>query len=138
MVRRFGAAYTVLWGTIIDVIGMSIFLYSTDSWQLAMTGLFLASVGGALWATTILGLLSKEVPAQHQGAALGIANGAGLVGRVNGPWIAGLIADRVGPRAPFILIFVCVCLALLRGIHIARKAKAGKAIANNDPPKTTR
>ena len=73
------------------------------------------ALGGALWATTILGLLSREIDPQDQGLALGIANGAALFGRVAGPAVAGWLAGNIDPALPFAAMLGCVLLAVARG-----------------------
>jgi len=120
MLKRIGQEKTVLTGTLIDALGLSIFLLLQSSPLLALTGLLISSTGGALWATTILGLLSRDIAPEDQGLALGIANGAALFGRVMGPVFAGYLAATVAPGAPFVIILVCVGLATVRGITLVR------------------
>ena len=92
MLKRIGQEKTVLTGTLIDACGLLIFLFFQHAPVIALGGLLVSSLGGALWATTILGLLSKEIDPRDQGLALGVANGAALFGRVVGPAFAGYIA----------------------------------------------
>lgn len=120
MVKRIGSAHTVLSGAIVDLTGLVIFLSLSGNWPMALTGLFISALGGGLWSTTILSLLSREIPEQHQGAALGIANGAGLVGRVTGPVVAGSLASAISPRSPFLLLLICITAVILRGLHYVR------------------
>ena len=122
MLKRIGQEKTVLTGTIIDVLGLSIFLLLQSSPLLALTGLLISSTGGALWATTILGLLSRDIAAEDQGMALGIANGAALLGRVVGPVFAGYLAVSIAPGAPFAIILICVIMAAARGAVLVRHA----------------
>jgi DHA1 family tetracycline resistance protein-like MFS transporter len=108
LLRRMPAEHVVLGGAVLDLAGMTLFLFGAEHWTLAITALFISSFGGGLWGTTIVGLLSKNAPRQHQGLLLGIANGIGLVGRVAGPPAAGLMAEHLGPRAPFLAIVICL------------------------------
>lgn len=121
LIHRVGQEKTVLAGTLIDAVGLCLFLTNQHSPALALTGLFVSSLGGALWATTILGLISRDIDARHQGLALGIANGAALLGRVVGPALAGSLAVNVSPGAPFALILGCVILAIGRALTLARR-----------------
>ena len=121
LLHRVGQEKTVLAGTLIDAIGLTLFLTNQHSPVLALTGLFISSLGGALWATTILGLISRDIDASHQGLALGIANGAALLGRVAGPALAGSLAVNISPGAPFGLILGCVALAIGRALTLARR-----------------
>ena len=122
MVKRFGQERTVLTGTVIDATGLCLFLAFQANPVVALAGLFVASLGGSLWATTILGLLSRRIDAQDQGVALGVANGASLFGRVLGRAFAGYLAGSIDPGAPFLVVLGCVAVAILRGAMLVRKA----------------
>jgi MFS family permease len=54
---------------------------------------------------------------------MGIINGAGLIGRVGGPPLAGLMAEALGPRAPFAGILAGLVLILLVTLRIARRRR---------------
>lgn len=120
MLKRLGQERTVLAGTLIDVTGLATFLLFQATPVVALGGLALSSLGGALWATTILGLMSRDIDPRDQGLALGVANGAALLGRVIGPAFAGWLAIAVSPGAPFAAILICVSVAVLRGITLVR------------------
>jgi len=120
MLKRLGQEKTVLTGTLIDVLGLSLFLTFQAMPVIALTGLMISSAGGALWATTILGLLSRDINPRDQGLALGVANGAALFGRVMGPVLAGYLAASIAPAAPFFVILMCISLAVIRGISLVR------------------
>ncbi len=119
--KRLGLEKTVLTGTLIDATGLTLFLFFQESTGLALAGLFVSSMGGAFWGTTILTLLSREIDERDQGVALGVANGATLLGRVLGPAFAGWLAANVLPGAPFVLILSCVSLAILRAVLLVRR-----------------
>lgn len=123
MVHRIGQEKTVLTGGIIDAIGLSLFLYFQQAPVMAMTGLLISSLGGALWATTMLSLLSRDIDARDQGLALGVANGASLLGRVAGPALAGYLASTIDAGAPFVLILGCVLVTIMRGVSLTRRAR---------------
>ena len=119
--RRLGLEKTVLAGTIIDALGLTMFLVLQGSTPLALAALFISSLGGAFWGTTILTLLSREIDERDQGLALGVANGATLFGRVLGPALAGWLAANVAAGGPFALILFCVSLAILRAVLLVRE-----------------
>jgi MFS family permease len=123
MIRLFGQEKTVLAGALIDAAGLVIFLLFQESPLFALCGLLVSSLGGALWATTILGLMSRQIDRQDQGLALGVANGAALFGRVMGPAFAGFMAGSVDPGAPFMIILGCVLLVVIRGVSLVHGAK---------------
>ncbi|MEC9375340.1 MAG: MFS transporter [Pseudomonadota bacterium] len=122
MINHYGQEKTVLYGTITDGIGLLFFLYFLGSPLIALAGLLIAAMGNSLWATTILGLISKNINDKNQGLGLGVANGAALFGRVAGPAFAGYLAGNIGPNAPFAIILLCVSLAIARGIGLVRNA----------------
>ena len=67
--------------------------------------------------------LSREIDERDQGLALGVANGASLLGRVLGPAFAGYLAANVAAGAPFALLFGCVLLAVFRAVLLVRPAR---------------
>jgi DHA1 family tetracycline resistance protein-like MFS transporter len=124
LLRWLSSARVVVLGVLIDITGMLIFIAFAEAWQWAVTGLFVSSLGGGFWATTIVGLVSREAPRAHQGLMMGLINGAGLVGRVAGPPLAGLTAEALGPRAPFMGILICLALILFLTLRFARRPQA--------------
>lgn len=119
LLRRFPTSRVMLAGVLIDISGMLLFLSNPESGPVVLAGLFVSSLGGGFWATIIVGMISREAPQAHQGLIMGIANGAGLIGRVAGPPLAGLAAEAFGARAPFGAILACLFLILLT--VVARK-----------------
>lgn len=122
LLRRMPAPRVMVIGAIIDIAGMLIFLGNPAAGPFVLTGLFLSSLGGGLWGTLLVGLISREAPQAHQGLVLGIASGAALIGRVAGPPLAGLAAETLGPRAPFVAILACLALILLLALRSSRRA----------------
>ncbi|MCK6371661.1 MAG: MFS transporter [Gammaproteobacteria bacterium] len=129
LLHRLGAARVVLVGVVVDLAGMALFMALAERWQWAVLGLFLSSVGGGLWGTTIVGQISRETPQAHQGVMMGVINGAGLIGRVAGPPLAGFAVGALGARAPFAAIIAGLLLMLLVCLRIARLT-ATRAPAN--------
>jgi len=123
LTRRVGQERTVLIGTLIDAGGLMVFLIYQHSVAAALSGLLISALGGALWATTILSLLSRQIDVRDQGLALGVANGAALLGRVIGPAFAGYLVGTVSPAAPFGFILTCVLLAVGRALLLVANAR---------------
>ena len=121
LIKRVGQEKTVLAGTLIDATGLCIFLIFNHIPAIALIGLLVSALGGALWATTILGLLSRDIDPRDQGLALGVANGAALFGRVLGPAFAGWLAANMSPASPFAFILFCVVVAIVRGGTLVRQ-----------------
>ena len=55
-------------------------------------------------------------PREGRGAALGLQQGAGASGRILGPLLAGLLFDRVGVEAPYLVAaaLAVAAIALVR------------------------
>ena len=123
MTRRFGAEKTVFLGTLIDAAGLTAFLLLQHNAALALTALFVASMGSGFWATTILTLLSRQIDERDQGLALGVANGASLLGRVIGPAFAGYLASSVAPGAPFGFLLACIVIAAVQAGLLLRQRR---------------
>jgi DHA1 family tetracycline resistance protein-like MFS transporter len=124
LLRRFAASRVMIGGVLLDIAGMLIFLTNVDSGAGTLLGLFLSSFGGGFWATMIVGMISREAPPAHQGLLMGIANGAGLIGRVAGPPLAGFAVETFGPRAPFLGILACLALILAAALRSGRRRRA--------------
>lgn len=121
LLRWLPPSRVVLTGVLIDIGGMSVFIVLAESWPWAVTGLFLSSLGGGFWATTIVGLVSREAPRAHQGLMMGVINGAGLIGRVAGPPLAGLATELLGSHAPFVAILAALAFILVITLRAARE-----------------
>ncbi|MBM4196898.1 MAG: MFS transporter [Gammaproteobacteria bacterium] len=120
--RRLSIERMVLVGIGIDIAGILAFVVFRDSPPVAIGGLFLSSLGGAIWATSLLSMLSRDAHAHHAGMLMGFANSAGLVGRVLGPPAAGFFAAASGPVVPFLAILASQAVILLRAWQLVRRA----------------
>jgi DHA1 family tetracycline resistance protein-like MFS transporter len=138
LLRRFTPAQVMLGGVLIDIAGMLLFLGNPESGTVVLAGLFVSSLGGGFWATIIVGMISREAPEAHQGLVMGIANGAGLVGRVAGPPLAGLAAESFGAHAPFGAILACQFLILLTVIGRMRAARRVASAHQGEDHRETR
>jgi MFS family permease len=118
--RRLTAERMVLVGVSSDMAGITGFVLSGDAPVPALASLFVSTLGGAVWGTSLLGMLSRDASAHHQGLMMGFANAAGLVGRVVGPPAAGWLAARFGAEAPFLVILCCLGLIFYRARKLAR------------------
>lgn len=97
--RRFALENMVLAGAAVDMAGMTGFILSGNSVVQALASLFFCTLGGAVWGTSLLGMLARDASAHHQGIMMGLANGAGLLGAwPDRRWPAG--SRRVTARTP--------------------------------------
>ena len=85
------------------IIGLGSFAVST-----ALVAFGFASINAPLSA-----LVSRAAAATHQGAALGAAQGAGALGRVLGPGLAGWLFETFGRDAPAVSGGTVLALTLL-------------------------
>lgn len=93
-----------------------------------LVGLF--SMGVALTMPLLLSLVSKRTPAHEQGSILGAAQAFGSLGVVPGPFVAGLLYERVAPAAPFVSSSFLMGAAFLMTILVYRQSqKAPSAVS---------
>jgi Arabinose efflux permease len=81
-------------------------------WLLMLLALALLVIGSNLTRPPLFGLLSNLTPANEQGSTLGVAQSAGSLARILGPFFAALVYER-SHSLPY---FICGGLALLTGI----------------------
>ena len=73
----------------------------------------LAGVGNAACLVLTVPLMADLVPRRHIGAATGILAGSGSLAAPIASLVAGTLSDAHGPRVIFLLMSVCVAIALL-------------------------
>jgi MFS family permease len=73
----------------------------------------LAGVGNAASLVLTIPLMGDLVPRRHIGAATGILAGSGSLAAPIASLAAGTLSDAYGPRVIFLLMSVCVGIALL-------------------------
>ena len=111
----------VTFGITIDIAGIVAFIVLREMPVAALVCLFFSALGGAVWGTSLVGMMARDAQAHRAGMMLGFANGAGLIGRVLGPPAAGFLAATTGPVAPFLVILASQSLILLRAWQLARR-----------------
>lgn len=83
----------------------------------SMGGLLLILVpvafGVGLANPTLLGMISRLIPAADQGAIAGLAQSASSLARILGPLVGGRLYDAVGHETPFLFAGATVLVALL-------------------------
>jgi MFS family permease len=79
----------------------------------------LQGVGGAMLFGTSVAILSSVIPPQRRGAALGLAVAAVYLGLSLGPFAGGVLTDRLGWRAVFLVnaLLGLVILAASQGLE---------------------
>lgn len=111
-VERWGDFGTLVAGLILSVAGFAGLAAASGTGEVYLVIAVLA-VGVGLSLPTMAALVSQRVSGQEQGAMLGAAQAAGVLGQIAGPLWAGLMFDRVGPGWPFGTGAIFVAGALL-------------------------
>ncbi len=120
LTRHFGDDRALLIGTLVDAAGLGWFVLGNLlglNPYLSYAGLILSITGQGIWSTVLLGVISGRTDDRFQGTILGVANGAGMLGRVIGPILAGWLLDEVDPMAPFVMAFVLVLVVASQALR---------------------
>lgn len=104
------------------IVGLGSFAAST-----ALVAFGFASINAPLSA-----LVSRAAAATHQGAALGAAQGAGALGRVLGPGLAGWLFETFGRDAPAVSGGIVLALTLLAVAWRRRNSDNGTIRGEDD------
>ncbi|HMO25244.1 MAG TPA: MFS transporter [Tepidisphaeraceae bacterium] len=138
LAKRFGEWTLVVAGGAIVALAMGMFVLSAETnwlWLIVLAGVVNAA-GRSLIGPTLSALVSKESPADRQGAVFGLFNGMGSLARVLGPLLAGYLFIH-DIELPFIVAgFVCsgvAIWALMILLHLRRNAPRGFEVAPVDP-----
>jgi DHA1 family tetracycline resistance protein-like MFS transporter len=112
LVRRYGEVRLIGVGLALVAIGLgTIPLTPAGAWAPLLVPMALLAVGQGMLGPSIGGLLSRSMPADRQGAALGLLQSLSALARVAGPWLAGVLFDRGGENAPFFVAAAVLCAA---------------------------
>lgn len=106
---RVGARIAVGVGAIVVGISSLLTAGAQTYWQLvALRGA--GGFGSALFFTALLALIVRLAPPNQRGRAVGMLQGAFLVGIAVGPTVGGLLAEPLGLRWPFV-VYAGFCVA---------------------------
>lgn len=117
LLRRFSEKQVMLSGQILVMLGMLMLFLAPSVWM-AFVSLFLFGTGRALFNVSRHMFLSEQFAVGQRGRAIAVFGGMVRMGYAIGPIIGGLVAARLGLRAPFLLVgviavFGVVLVALL-------------------------
>lgn len=136
--KRFGEWTLVVAGGTIVALAMGMFILSAETnwiWLIVAASVVNAA-GRSLIGPTLSALVSKESPADRQGAIFGLFNGMGSLARVFGPLLAGYLFVR-NIELPFVVAGgVCAGIAiwaLLIVLHLRRGTVQGFEVVTVDP-----
>jgi len=130
LVKRYGEQALLRFGLVALAAGLLLMPFGTTLGVLLIaTGIL--SVGDGAVTPTSSALISFAAPADAQGETLGVAQGAGGLGRVLGPIAAGALFTWPGPAAPFVAGGLLSLVALVVALpHLPRGARAQQAVAD--------
>lgn len=122
LVRRLapkvGELRLVSWGGVLMAAGLALLplltrLPAHGSWQVAGIGLsvVLLSAGFSLIGPCVAGFVSRTTPPDDQGRVLGTLQSIGSAARIVGPPVLGVLAEKAGFAAAFVLAAVAAAVA---------------------------
>jgi len=116
LVPRFGETRLIVMGPLFLGIAFAV-IGLAGSWSLVIVGCALMPFGFGLNNPALQGLLSRAVPAESQGAFLGLNQSLGSLARVVGPVLAGWLFQVGNPGLPFLAgagsLFVATVIAFV-------------------------
>lgn len=135
LVPRLGE-YRLAWvGIACWVCGMLAVAVSS-SLLLVLPGLVLCGLGAGAFTPSASALASQEAQTHNRGAVLGTFQTGTSLARVIAPFVSGLIFERFGPGAPFLLGGVVTlqalwCMLMAHRRHRARAWATGPSIGDS-------
>jgi MFS transporter, DHA1 family, multidrug resistance protein len=106
---RIGTRHAIAWGaTVVAVSSLACAAAPGYWWLVAARGA--GGFGSALFINALLAHVLRSVPASHRGRAMGLLQGAFLLGIAFGPSVGGVLAAPLGLRWPFV-IYAGFCMA---------------------------
>ena len=102
VVSRIGEVSTLRLGLLIDGVGL-LGLAFVRSWPELAPALLALTVGQGLVQTTMSSTLAGRADPARRGEVLGAQQSAGGLARVIGPLLGGILFQRVGPGAPYVV-----------------------------------
>jgi multidrug resistance protein len=128
VVRRLGELATLRLGLAADAGGLLVLAFA-HGWALAAPALLALTVGQGLLLTTMSSVMAGRADPRRRGEVLGAQQAAGGLARVVGPVAAGVLFERAGVGAPYVIgaALMVVALAVLQA---AFDRPAGASLAS--------
>ena len=119
--RRFGEIRLIRMGTILQSIGMGLFVLAAGHRSAVLYGCaFVLSFGNGLTNPSLPSLASKRAPPEMQGGALGVLQSMGALARVFGPTWGGFVYG-LGHRLPYLTGAVGLLGAWMLALSLRRR-----------------
>ena len=119
-----GRRTTMLWGLAGLGATTLLFMVSSSFPVLVLARVLQGAAAAATW-TSGLALLADYFPASERGRAMGTVFAFSNLGVLAGPPVAGFLAERFGPRSPFLAAAVLVLLDAAARLFLLCDAKEG-------------
>ena len=120
LTSRFGDIFVAQAGVALYLVGVALLIPASTFFGLLFALTFLTT-GVSLFVPSTSSLVSQNAPDSEQGAALGVFQAAGNLGRVVTPMFSGVIFSAYGVTAPFYIAI----LFLLPALWLAQKTRSG-------------
>lgn len=104
MFKAFGEVKSLQYCAVVHITGCLIIIFGPPSSITAIIGFPLVLGALAMSYPALNSLLSQRTQKERQGAALGLSNGFGALGRVMGPLIGGLLFSATATYLPFVVV----------------------------------
>lgn len=127
VVNRLGEIGTLRAGLAADACGLLVLAF-VRSWLLLVPALLALTVGQGLVQTTMSSALAGRANPRRRGEVLGAQQSAGGLARILGPIAGGILFQRVGPGAPYLVgaaVMAVVLLLLQAAIGTRQSAVVG-------------
>ena len=109
---RLGEVRLVRASAVPFVVGFVV-IGAASSVPMLLGGLALLAVGFGGTLPSLVSLLSRSAPEELQGGSLGVGQSVGALGRIVGPFVAGVLWDTLGSSSPY---FVAAAIGTLAGL----------------------
>ena len=136
IVKRWGERPTMRVGLLFAVAGLVASAWA-PSWPLLLLTLAPLAIGLSIATPTLNSLLTHESPAHAYARILGLSQSIAALARVVGPLIAGVVFDRLGVPAPFLLAAVLLLGAYAVTRQLRRTTGDRRPTTNDARPTTT-
>ncbi len=133
LVPRFGETALAIAGPLFLAASLAI-VGLAPTWGVVIAGCALMPFGFGLNGPALNGLISRAAPSDAQGGYLGLNQSILSLARMTGPPCAGLLFDRLSPRAPFLFGAVVLVAAGLLALYYRGKYGASFARAREVTP----
>jgi MFS transporter, DHA1 family, multidrug resistance protein len=118
---RIGRRRAIGWGAIIVAVSSLLTALAPGYWYLLLFR-GMGGFGSALFFNALLSLVIVIVPAEVRGRAVGLLQGAFLLGISIGPLVGGFLAEPLGLRWPFaIYAFFCGAAGVVALVFLPRR-----------------